>query len=182
MKSKFQKIDLSAVMFNGLSKPLLRKGALVATALIWLLVVYTLVAVVLVFQDNDVVLTVMLLCASIFLIDYIVNNRFLPSVVSEWLVEYTPLVKLYRKDLAVMDTARKELLNITENERLDSYLKFGKINPLIRSETSLHVMAAQRKGGLSKWVESPEKLKMLADLVYQIHLAEKFLLDDCDRF
>lgn len=115
-------------------------------------------------------------------VDYIINDRFLPLGFSKWLVKFTPISVLYEKDMVVLDKARSELLRIANVNTFQDYLVYAKINPSIRSKSCLRVMVAQRKGKLEEWISKPEHLKCLADLVYQIHLVECFIHEDCDRF
>ena len=153
MDYKFLSVDLSAATFEGLSLSHHRKIALLGT------------------------ITIFLIGA---LIHYIAGGQFIMYSAAQTLARVTPLGVLYRQDKAVFDRAKRELLSIAREVQFRDYLEYGKINPAIRSRSSLVVMAHQKKGDLNQWIGSARNLKQLANLVYQIYLVEQILAQDIE--
>lgn len=178
MDFKFLSVDLSAVTFDGLSLSRHRKVALVATVAIWFGVGYigycgAIHLNAIGWADNVACLSLLAM-----VIHYILSGRFFMHSLARALVNVTPLGVLYRKDMVVLHKARAELLSIAHQVQFRDYIKYGKINPSVRSRGSLLVMAHQRKGDLQQWVEKAQNLKQLANLVYQIYLVEEILAHD----
>lgn len=182
MNDRFLKVDIDAVTFRGLSASLDRKIALFNSALIWVSVTIILIHSAAQIEPNGWLGFFILLAMSLSILDYILNSRFLPYDLAKALVRYMPISSLYRKDMEVIDNAKSELFALAEQVRFEDYLVYAKINPDIRSEDSIWVMMAQRKGKLGQWTKQPKHLKKLANLVYQIYLVECFIQEDMDRF
>ena len=180
MDYKFLSVDLSAATFEGLSLSHHRKIALLGTITIWLGVGYAFYLAALRLDAlgwaEDV--------ASVFLtgalIHYIAGGQFIMYSAARALARVTPLGVLYRQDKTVLDKAKRELLSIAQEVQFRDYLEYGKINPAIRSRSSLVVMAHQKKGDLNQWIGSARNLKQLANLVYQIYLVEQILVQDIE--
>lgn len=182
MNNRFLKVDIKAVTFCGLSKSLDRKLALLNSVLIWLSISLVLIYLASSIGPNGVVGFVTLFVMSLSVLDYIFNGRFIPHSLAKAVASYMPISVLYRKDMQVINAAKKELLALTSQVRFEDYLVYAKINPDIRSRECILIMMAQRKGKLNQWTKHPKHLKKLANLVYQIYLVEQFLHDDMDRF
>ncbi len=178
MEYRFLNLDLPAAMFEGLSLSYQRKVALGATFLIWIGLAITGIVGAQRLSDNAVAGDVTAIFVLGALLHYIVGGEFIILSGAKVLFKATPLGVLYRQDRSILDRAKSELLNIAKQVEFKDYLEYGKINPEIRSRGSLLVIAHQRKGDLQKWVGNARNLKQLADLVYQIHLAEQILAED----
>lgn len=178
MEYRFLNLDLAAAMFEGLSLSYQRKIALGATFLIWIgLAIAGIVGAQRV-TDNPVAGDVAAIFVLVTLLYYIVSGEFIILSGAKALLKATPLGVLYRQDRFILDRAKSELLNIAKQVEFKDYLEYAKVNPAIRSRGSLLVIAHQRKGDLQRWVGNARNLKQLADLVYQIHLAEQILAED----
>ena len=112
MNDKFIKIDISTILFQGLSAPSYRKFSMVATFAIWVLLAVTLFKGILSLEDESSVTLLLVAGCCLSLFDYIVNGRFLPHLLAVVLVKYTPLAKLYRHDKGVLNQAKTVLLKI----------------------------------------------------------------------
>ena len=180
MDYRFLRVDVSAATFKGLSLPYQRKIALVATLSIWLVLGYACCRAALLFEGYDLATDVALIILFGVTNHYILCGQFILQSASKALLDVTPLGVLYRQDRAILDKAKDELLTIVGEVQLRDYLEYGKINPAIRARGSLVVMAHQRKGDLKQWIGNAKNLKLLANLVYQIYLVEKVLLQDSE--
>ena len=170
--------DISAATFKGLSLSYQRKLALLVTLLIWLGLSLTGLSFAGQYADNQSVSDIVIILFFGMAIHYITGGKFVILSLAKSLVKITPLGVLYRHDKAILEKAKIELLNIVQNNDLQQYLLYARINPEIRSETNLQVIAHQKKGDLQEWAKNVKNLKKLANLVYQIHLVEVFLEDD----
>lgn len=178
MEYRFLNLDLPAATFEGLSLSYQRKVALGATFIIWGGLAFAgFIGAQRV--GNNAMADDM---AGIFLLGtllyYIVSGEFLIRSGAKALLKATPMGVLYRQDRSILDKAKAELLSIASQVSFRDYLGYGKVNPEIRARGSLLVMAHQKKGDLPQWVKNPHNLKLLANLVYQIHLVEKLLAED----
>ncbi|MCG8611819.1 MAG: hypothetical protein MI864_14925 [Pseudomonadales bacterium] len=178
MDYRFLNLDLPVTTFEGLSLPYQRKVALVATFLIWVGLAFAGFIGAQRIGPSAVADDI----AAIFVLGtvlyYIVSGDFIVLSGAKALLNATPMGVLYRQDRSVLDKAKAELLLIASQVNFRDYLGYGKVNPEIRARGSLLVIAHQEKGDLSQWVNNPHNLKLLANLVYQIHLVEKLLAGD----
>lgn len=182
MNDRFLQVDIEAITFHGLSKPVDRQIAFLNTLLIWLSVFVVLLLFTAQLNPNGAFAFCTLTVMSLTVLDYIFNARFLPIIFAKWLINYLPIATLYKKDMQVIDNAKLELFSLAEQVHFEDYLIYAKINPDIRSEDSIRVMMIQKKGCLSQWTKHPGDLKKLANLVYQIYLVESFIQDDLEQF
>ena len=178
MDNKFINIDISAVTFTGLSLSYQRKIALVASLAVWFGLAYLFVVTANTMKVNIDAGEVVLAIISATLLSYIFGKSFFITRLTKWLVKCTPLGTLYRHDKRVLNEAKTECLSISSRVKLIDYLEYSKINPTIRSKENLLVMAHQKKGDLHEWIKNARNLKLLANLVYQIHLVEQVIQAD----
>lgn len=180
MEFRFLKLDLSAATFEGLSLSYQRKIAVGATFLIWVGIALTGICGAQRIGDSAMADDLAASFVLVTLLYYIVYGEFIILACANALLKATPLGVLYRQDRSILDRAKWELLSIAGQVEFRDYLEYGKINPAIRSRGSLLVMAHQRKGDLQQWIGNARNLKLLANLVYQIYLVEKVLLQDTE--
>ena len=178
MDYKFLTIDMSVVTFYGLSRSYQRRLALMSTlfilaALMGFLGLLPALLVNVSFLDEMTVLIFL-----ITFVHYLLTDKFLFLVMARKLFDITPLGILFTQDMSIIDKAKKELLSISEQFDFQEYQEYGKINPSIRSLTSIEVIKHQKDGTLDTWINKPGNLKRLANLVYQIYLVEEFLDED----
>lgn len=180
MDFRFLRVNIPAATFDGLSLSYQRKIALVATMGIWIGLGYACYRAALLLEGLHLAEDVACMFLFGIFIHYILSGQFILLSASKTLLDVTPLGVLYRQDRAILDKAKDELLTIAGEVQLRDYLEYGKINPAIRARGSLLVMAHQRKGDLKQWIGNSGNLKLLANLVYQIYLVEKVLLQDSE--
>lgn len=173
--------DLAAATFAGLSSSRQRRAAALFSILIWLALAGVCITLALRLDDN-VSDALALSAFSYVLFHFIFFEKNLLKVSSDILFEYLPLAVLVRRDSAVIDKARSELLNVAARLDFKAYLDYGKINPEIRSKQSLLVMAHQEKGDLETWTLQIRNLRCLADLVFQIHLTQMYMQGNAIEF
>ncbi|UZE97287.1 hypothetical protein [Alkalimarinus alittae] len=182
MDNKFSGINVSAVTFTGLSLPYHRKIALIMSLAIWSGFVYLFVMFTDAVRVNIDIEEMALAAISAMLLNYIFGKAFFMARMAEWLVKRTPLGILYQQDKRVLNQAKAECLSIANRVKFMDYLEYSKINPAIRSKESAVVMAHQRKGDLQDWIKNVRNLKLLANLIYQMYLAELILQNEQDHY
>lgn len=175
-------IDISKITFSGASRSYERKIALLATALIWLGLLYIGYEATNIYGDTPIVQNLAVILIVSMVLQLAFTGRLWMMKFAHALFYVTPLGVLYRRDKKILKVAKEELLRIAGYIEFKGYSGYGKLNPAIRSGESLAVMTHQEKGDLAKWVNNARNLKKLADLVYQMYLVEQFIiLDDKNR-
>ncbi|MEH6814699.1 MAG: hypothetical protein V7677_19365 [Motiliproteus sp.] len=175
---KFNQVDVKALTFNGLSAPLERKVAMWASLLILVGVSSFLLATAMRLNLTPDQNIYAMAIAAAMLAHYAWTGRVVLKDLATWLGGHTPVSILYNRDKRILSRAREELLLVAGKTDLRGYLHYRKINPAIGSKRHLLVLAHQRKGDLRPWTEKSTNLKILADLVYQLHLAEQVVAVD----
>ena len=170
--------DISAATFKGLSLSYQRKLALLTTLLIWLGLSFAGLTIANQHADSQSVSDIVIISFFGMVIHYILGGEFIIYSLVKSLVRITPLGVLYRRDRAILEKAKVELFQIVQNNDLQLYLLYARINPEIRSAANLQVIEHQKKGDLQEWAKDVRNLKKLANLVYQIHLVEQFLTEE----
>mgnify|MGYP003627312911 CR=1 FL=1 len=172
---KFSQLDAKVLTFDGVSVSLERKVAMWASLAILVGVSSFLIATAIQLELTKAQSTYVLAAVVGVLIHYSVSGRFLLKDLAAWLGENTPVSILYRKDKKILDRSREELLQVAGKADFRRYIHYQKINPAIGSKRHLLVMAHQRKGDLRAWSDKSTNLKSLADLIFQLHLAEQVI-------
>ena len=170
--------DIAAATFKGLSLSYQRKLALLTTLLIWLGLSFAGLSIANQYADSQSVSDIAIISFFVMVIHYILGSEFVIYTLAKSLVRITPLGVLYRHDKAILEKAKTELFKIAQNNDLQPYLLYARINPEIRSAANLQVIAHQKKGDLQEWAKNVNNLKQLANLVYQIHLVELFFSEE----
>jgi len=170
--------DISAATFKGLSLSYQRKLALLTTLLIWLGLSFAGLTIANQYADSQSVSDIAIISFFVMVIHYILGGKFVIYSLAKSLVTITPLGVLYRHDKTIIEKAKTELFKIAQNNDLQVYLHYARINPEIRSAANLQVIAHQKKGDLQEWTKNVKNLKKLANLVYQIHLVEQFFTEE----
>lgn len=178
MSKQFIDVNIPALTFQGLSRPVHRKIALSATLGVLAMLVYLswvggqLLNGLGLAEDLSMILTFLVISA------YIGWNKFLPLWLAKVVLKNSPLGVLYRQDMKVVQLARDECMAVSRAVNFSDYLEYAKINPAICSQDSGVVMQAQAKGQIQRWSKNVHNLKSVANLIYQIHLVEQFLIAD----
>jgi len=181
MKHGFLNISIKEVKFTGLSPSYLRVVALLASFTIWVAMTYFGFHAALMSENIPSIDAIALLILSVLLVHFIYYKEFVMLTWANYLVKHTPVVVLYLRDRKIINLALIECLSISGKVQFEDYLEYSKVNPAIRSRGNLMVIAHQRKGDLHLWVKNPRNLKKLANLIFQMYLAERFLSDDGDN-
>lgn len=178
MQYQFIDVDVEKTTFQRASTHRQRMGSLLATIAIGIGIAAG-VAIGLPIVDMHIDVELMgVLISVITLIEYIVKGRFLPADAARRLVSVTPMGVLYRHDMKVLEQGREELLRIAGSVQFDAFSSYAKVNPSLRSSAVKAVIQHQRRGDLAEWCHHPHNLKSLADMVFQLHLVERLLLED----
>lgn len=170
--------DISAVTFKGLSLSYQRKLALLTTLLIWLGSSFAGLTIANQYADSQSVSDIAIISFFGMTIHYILGGKLALYSLTKSLVKITPLGVLYRHDKAILEKAKTELFKIAQNNDLQLYLNYARVNPEIRSAANLQVIEHQKKGDLQEWSKDMRNLKKLANLVYQIHVVEQFFNEE----
>jgi|LGVC01.1.fsa_nt_gb hypothetical protein len=171
-------VNISAATFTGLSLSYQRKIAFFTTLSIWLGVSVAGFTAAHQYGDSQAVTDIAIISLFGMVIHYIFGGELFLYTLARVLFKLTPLGVLYRHDKAILDRGKVELLEIACSNDLYTYLHYAKINPEIRSAENLQVIVHQKKGDMQEWTKNVKNLKKLANLVYQIHLVERFLAEE----
>ena len=178
MNYKKLNVNIAAATFKGLSLSYQRKIAFFATLAIWLGVTYFGFSAALQYGESQFATDIAIISSFGMFVHYIFSGKFFLYTLARELGKLTPLAVLYRHDKAILDRGKVELLDIATSNDLNAYLYYARINPEIRSAENLQVLVHQKKGDLLEWTKNVRNLKKLANLVYQIHLVERFLAEE----
>jgi hypothetical protein len=170
--------DISAATFKGLSLSYQRKLALLTTLLIWLGLSYAGLSIANQYADSQSVSDIVIISLFGMAIHYFLGGDFIIYTLMKSLLTITPLSVLYRHDKAILEKAKTELFKIAQNNDLQLYLLYARVNPEIRTAANLQVIEHQKNGDLQEWTKDVRNLKKLANLVYQIHLVEQFFSEE----
>lgn len=174
MELNISDVDIKKIMFTGLSMSYHRKIVLVATLLI--MFVISLSAWMLASYVEEQTLDMLLLSSVLgFLVVYLATGVNYPARWIKGLFELTPLSVLYRLDMDIVNQSKEQCLMVAEQVDFKKYWSYGRINPLIRSKATLEIIEKQKNGELVVWTKNVVNLKSIANLIYQIYLAEQLI-------
>jgi len=180
MKFAFTNIDVQKITFQKVSRSYERKIALLATVLIWVGLTYFGYALAKVYGDVPFIQAIAVLLVISMVLQLALTGKLWALQLVLALFNITPIGVLFRRDKEILSAAKKELLKIAQQIEFQGYFVYGRINPEIRSGESQVVIANQKSGNLAQWARNTRNLKKLANLVYQMYLAEQFIIKDAN--
>lgn len=176
MLTKKLNIDLDAVTFKGLSTGRARMASVIMSILLYLGITGAMATAAHAIDSANLLPDgVALLCASLFLLEYILKGKSVLTRIAVLLVEIMPMSVLYRRDKRILDRGRVELERVLPQLNFETLDTYSTLNPSISSSITDKLVEICRRGDLKSWLNEPSQLASAANLMYQVYITDQFI-------